>query len=149
MDVKAVGLLSPGDMGHVVGQALLEHDMPVLTCLEGRSPRTRQLARKAGIQAVPTYEDLVRQTDLMLAILVPAEAESAARKVAAALHATGVTTVYVDCNAVSPVTAEPLETIITAVGSRYVSASIIGPPPDGRARRGFMPRDPTSRPLQP
>lgn len=68
MKVYAVGLLSPGDMGHVVGRVLLEHGMPVLTCLEGGSPRTRQLVRTAGIQAVPTYEDLVRQTDIMLSI---------------------------------------------------------------------------------
>jgi len=124
-------------MGHVVGQVLLEHGMPVLTCLEGRSQRTRQLAQTAGIQAVPTYEDLVRQTDLMLSILVPAEAEHAARKVATALHTSGATTVYVDCNAVSPDTAETLGTIIAGVGSRFVSASIIGPPPRRKGMTRF------------
>jgi 3-hydroxyisobutyrate dehydrogenase-like beta-hydroxyacid dehydrogenase len=137
MKVRAVGLLSPGDMGHVVGQVLLEHGMPVLTCLEGRSQRTRQLARTAGIQAVPTYEDLIRQTDVMLSILVPAEAEHAARKVASVLHATGATTVYVDCNAISPDTAETLGTIIAGVGSRFVSASIIGPPPRRKGSTRF------------
>lgn len=129
MELRAVGLLSPGDMGHIVGQVLIEKGMPVLTCLEGRSKRTRQLARTAGIQAVPTYEDLVRNTDIILSILVPAQAENAARKAATALRTTGETTVYVDCNAVSPATAETLGALITGVGSRYVSASIIGPPP--------------------
>jgi 3-hydroxyisobutyrate dehydrogenase-like beta-hydroxyacid dehydrogenase len=129
MELRAVGLLSPGDMGHVVGQVLIAKGMPVYTCLEGRSQRTHQLARKAGIQEVPTYEDLVRNTDMILSILVPAEAENAARKVATALRTSGETTVYVDCNAVSPATAETLGALITGVESRFVSASIIGPPP--------------------
>jgi len=66
---------------------------------------------------------------MILSILVPAEAENAARKVASALRTAGETTVYVDCNAVSPATADALGALITLVGSRFVSASIIGPPP--------------------
>ena len=46
MNIKAVGLLSPGDMGHVVGEVLIKNGMPVLTCLKGRSERTKLLAKK-------------------------------------------------------------------------------------------------------
>lgn len=91
MELRAVGLLSPGDMGHVVGQRLISHGMPVLTCLEGRSERTRALAVKAGIKDVPTYGDLVRETDMILSIMVPGEAVKAARKVAVALRESGET----------------------------------------------------------
>lgn len=41
MNLHTVGLLSPGDMGHAVGRMLVEHGLRVLTCLEGRSARTR------------------------------------------------------------------------------------------------------------
>jgi 3-hydroxyisobutyrate dehydrogenase-like beta-hydroxyacid dehydrogenase len=116
-------------MGHVVGQVLLKHGMPVLTCLEGRSERTRALAQKAGIEAVPSYSQLVRDVDLILSILVPAEAEKAARTVAQALMATGKKLVYVDCNAIAPETARAIAIIITAAGGRFVDAGIIGPPP--------------------
>jgi 3-hydroxyisobutyrate dehydrogenase-like beta-hydroxyacid dehydrogenase len=129
MTLRAVGLLSPGDMGHVVGRVLITHGMPVLTCLEGRSERTRMLARKAGIKAVPNYEDLVRETDMILSILVPGEAENAARTVARALRGAGEAILYVDCNAISPATSQKIEEIITGAGSKYVDASIIGPPP--------------------
>ena len=129
MELRAVGLLSPGDMGHSVGRWLIEHGMPVLTCLEGRSERTRGLAEKAGIEDVPTYGDLVRETDMILSIMVPGEAVRAARKVAEALRETGETTVYVDCNAVAPATGREMDAIIRKVGSRYVDASIIGGPP--------------------
>ncbi len=129
MELRAVGLLSPGDMGHVVGQRLISHGMPVLTCLEGRSERTRALAVKAGIRDVPTYGDLVCETDMILSIMVPGEAVKAARKVAGALRESGETIVYVDCNAVAPATGREVDGIIRDAGSRYVDASIIGGPP--------------------
>ena len=70
-----VGLLSPGDMGHVVGQVLLQHGMRVVTCLQGRSERTCMLSRKAGIAEVPTYEQLVREADLLLSFWYRRSAE--------------------------------------------------------------------------
>jgi 3-hydroxyisobutyrate dehydrogenase-like beta-hydroxyacid dehydrogenase len=129
MELRAVGLLSPGDMGHVVGERLISHGMPVLTCLKGRSERTRGLAAKAGIGDVPTYGDLVRETDMILSILVPGEAVKAAGRVAEALQETGEATVYVDCNAVAPATGREIDGIIRGAGSSYVDASIIGAPP--------------------
>lgn len=129
MNLRAIGLLSPGDMGHVVGQVLLSNGMPVLTCLKERSKRTRTLANKVGIKSVKSYETLVEETDMMLSILVPGEALNAAMEVAQALRNTGSSTVYVDCNAISPITSQKLNEIITGVGSSYVDASIIGPPP--------------------
>jgi len=129
MALRAVGLLSPGDMGHVVGGVLKDHGVPVLTCLEGRSPRTRELAEKAGIEAVPSYARLVQDVDLLLSILVPAAAESAAARVAEALQETGAKLAYVDCNAVAPATARRVGDIISAAGSCMVDAGIIGGPP--------------------
>jgi 3-hydroxyisobutyrate dehydrogenase-like beta-hydroxyacid dehydrogenase len=129
MAIQTVGLLSPGDMGHVVGQVLLQHGMRVVTCLQGRSERTHTLSRKAGIAEVPTHEQLVREADLLLSILVPEEALNTARVVAQALGNAGATTLYADCNAVSPRTVRAIAEVITAAGSRFVDAGIIGSPP--------------------
>lgn len=116
-------------MGHVVGKVLIEHGMPVLTCLKARSERTRGLAKKGGIKDVPTYEALVHETDMILSIVVPAEAENVARTVVKALSRVDESLVYVDCNAVSPATSRKINKIIKDVGSKYIDASIIGPPP--------------------
>ena len=137
MALRAVGLLSPGDMGHVVGQVLVENGMPVLTCLQGRSERTRALAQRAKIEAVASYEELVRRADLILSILVPAVAEKTARLVSEALRETGEKAVYVDCNAVSPATARSVGKIIEEAGSRFVDAGIIGPPPKQKGTTRF------------
>ena len=129
MAIQTVGLLSPGDMGHIVGQVLLQHGMRVVTCLQGRSERTCMLSRQAGIAEVPTYEQLVREVDLLLSILVPEEALRTAQVVAQALRGAGATTLYADCNAVSPRTVHAIAEVITAAGSRFVDAGIIGSPP--------------------
>jgi 3-hydroxyisobutyrate dehydrogenase-like beta-hydroxyacid dehydrogenase len=129
MSIKTIGLLSPGDMGHVVGKVLQSHGLRVLTCLKGRSERTHMLAREAQIDAVPTYEDLVAETEMVLSILVPEAALNTAHLVAAALRNARQTTTFVDCNAVSPGTVKATAEVIIAVGSRFVDAGIIGPPP--------------------
>lgn len=129
MKLEKVGLLSPGDMGHTVGRVLVEHGMPVLTCLEGRSERTRRLAQEAGIDEVATYEQLVRDTDMILSILVPGCAGSVATTVARALRATQRQVVYVDCNAIAPMTAREVAETIKEAGSPFVDVGIIGPPP--------------------
>ena len=129
MSIKTIGLVSPGDMGHVVGKVLQSHGLRVLTCLKGRSERTHMLAREARIEAVPTYEDLVAETEMVLSIVVPEAAPDTARLVAEALRHTNQTTTFVDCNAVAPGTVKAMAEVIAAVGSRFVDAGIIGPPP--------------------
>jgi 3-hydroxyisobutyrate dehydrogenase-like beta-hydroxyacid dehydrogenase len=125
-------------MGHAIGRRLIENGMPVLTCLEGRSERTRGLAAKAGIKDVPKYEDLVRETDMVLSVMVPGESVKAARKVADALRETGESTVYVDLNAIAPSTGRVIDGIIRGAGSRYVDGSIIGgPPKPGRSTKFY------------
>ena len=124
-----IGILSPGDMGHTVGDVLRQNGLRVITCLAGRSARTRALAEKAGILDVPTYRQLVTEADQVLAIMVPAQAMSAAETVADALRETDTPLTYADCNAIAPQTARKLGEVITAAGGTFVDASIIGPPP--------------------
>lgn len=136
MAVKTVAILSPGDMGSGVGHALHESGFDVITCLEGRSERTKGLAEQAGFRAVPTMDDLVKEADLILSILVPSQATGVAERVAAALRNTGENTHYVECNAISPQTTKAIGEIITSAGGRYIDGGIIG----GSPNRGDTPR---------
>lgn len=129
MSLKTIGLLSPGNMGHTVGHVLVSHGLSVITCLRGRSERTRSLAEQAGITDVPSYEALVGESEMVLSILVPAQAKQVASEVAIALTKTGSELIYGDCNAISPQTVREVGRIITEAGGRFVDASIIGPPP--------------------
>ena len=136
MTVNVVAILSPGEMGHAVGRALGKHGLDVITCLEWRSERTHGLAQQASIREVGSLRDVVLEADLVLSILVPAQAVAVAGEIAGALRATEGATTFADCNAVSPQTAEIMDDIITRAGSRFIDASIIGGPPG----RGTPPR---------
>jgi len=97
-----IGILSPGDMGHGVGGQFRQRGARVVAYLEHRSSRTRALAAKAGIESLPSMDDLVVQADLLLSILVPAAAGAAADEVAESVARTGAELLYVDCNAIAP-----------------------------------------------
>ncbi len=124
-----IGILSPGDMGHTVGDVLRQNGLRVITCLQGRSQRTCELAQKVGIADVPTYTHLVTEADLILSIMVPAQATVAAENIADALQQVDTDVTYADCNAIAPQTVRKIGDIITSVGGNFVDASIIGPPP--------------------
>lgn len=131
-----IGILSPGDMGHSVGNVLYESGLRVITCLEGRSQRTRELAGKSGIEDVPSYIDLVTEAELLFSIMVPAQASNAAKNIADALKETDTKLIYIESNAIAPQTVRKLDEVITSAGGVFVDASIIGPPPriPGRTR---------------
>ncbi len=135
MDISTVAILSPGDMGHAVGQRLRENEVDVVTCLAGRSDRTRSLAEKAGIRDVATMEELVERSDLVMSMTVSAAVTGVCQSVADALAATGSDTLFAECNAVSPQLVRTLEPVITAAGGRFLDVSIIGGPP----RPGYSP----------
>ena len=102
MSIQSVAVLSPGDMGHAVGQLLKEHELEVLTCLAGRSRRTRELSEKAGIIEVATIEELVRRADAVLAITVSEAVPGLCREAGDAVKASGSGLLYAECNAISP-----------------------------------------------
>ena len=136
LKVKTVGILSPGDMGGKVGSVLKTHGLEVLTCLSGRSERTRELASDAGFSDVPSLRELVERCDLIMSILVPSEAMGVAEKVAEAISATGKRLPFADCNAVSPDTSSSIGKVVENAGGLFIDAGIIGAPPSsGNAPR--------------
>ena len=142
MGLETIAILSPGDMGHGVGKALGEHGYDVITCLSGRSQRTRGLAAAGGFRDVPSLEEMTSQADLIMSILVPAEAVGVARLVADAMRAAGTARPFADCNAVSPRSASVVDSIIGDAGGDYIDGGIIG----GSPARGAAPRIYTSGP---
>jgi 3-hydroxyisobutyrate dehydrogenase-like beta-hydroxyacid dehydrogenase len=135
MAAPTVAILAPGEMGQGTGAALRRGGLRVITNLTGRSSRTVDFARNAGIEAVADDAALVREADILLSIAPPGEAVGIARRIAAALSASKAALVYVDCNAVSPDTSREIGNIVSAAGARYVDGGIIGPPPKAGENR--------------
>jgi len=137
MQVQRIAILSPGEMGHSVGRCLLAGGFDVATCLTGRSERTRTLTAAAGIRDEPDLDELVRNTDLILAILVPDRARALAGQVAEVMKRTGSSPAYADCNAISPDSAREIDRVITTAGGRFIDAGIIGGPPGADEKTRF------------
>ncbi|MHA1529374.1 MAG: DUF1932 domain-containing protein [Alphaproteobacteria bacterium] len=143
-----IAILMPGDMGHGVGRALRQHGHEVTTCLASRSARTCGLAEAAGMRDAGSLEALVSEADLILSILPPDAAVAQAGAVAAAMAATGARPVYVDCNAVSPMTVREAGAIIAAAGAPFIDCGIIGVAPGkGRPTR-FHVSGPDTAPME-
>ena len=129
MALQTVGILSPGEMGHMIGGVLQQHGLRVLTHLGGRSGRSHQLAAVAKMEDTASLDVLVQEAEILLCVLVPARATTVATEVAAALERTGADLLYVDCNAIAPSTVGVVGATIQAAGGRFADAGIIGPPP--------------------
>jgi len=129
MTLRTVGIMSPGDMGSAVGQALAKRGLTVIAALGERSARTRALAAEAGIADVGTLENLVRKSDLVMSILDPDAAILAAQRVAEAMKSAGAKPLYADCNSIALQSARKIGEIMKALGAPCAEASIIGAPP--------------------
>jgi 3-hydroxyisobutyrate dehydrogenase-like beta-hydroxyacid dehydrogenase len=129
-----IAIISPGDMGHAIGAVLRQHGLRILTNLQDRSARTAALAAQAGMIDVADDQTLVREADILLSVLVPAQATACAERVAAAVRATHTTLLFADCNAISPRTVQSIEYLLREAGADVVDVGIIGLPPQaGRA----------------
>lgn len=128
METKTVAILSPGEMGHSVASVLIKHGLRVVTSLEGRSQRTIELAEKTGIINLPTLEDVVTESDLIMSVVVPSAAQVVGSRVAEAISRTGHKVLFADANAISPMTSEAIGETISAAGGRYIDACIVGYP---------------------
>jgi putative dehydrogenase len=108
-----VAVIAPGMMGAAVGKRLADRGLKVLTSLKGRSPDTLARAKDAGI----------------VDILPPGDALSLAQRFAPALKASNSKPVYVDCNAINPVTVNRVAAAVAPTDCPFVDAGIIGSPP--------------------
>jgi 3-hydroxyisobutyrate dehydrogenase-like beta-hydroxyacid dehydrogenase len=124
-----VAVIAPGMMGAAVGKRLTDHGLKVLTSLKGRSAETNARANAAGMVAASDEE--IVAADFILSILPPGDAVALAQRFAPALTVSNSKPVYVECNAVSPRTAERIAAVIAPSGSPFVDAGIIGAPPKG------------------
>lgn len=114
-------------MGAGVARRLTEHGVQVVTLLTGRTSQSLKRAQDAGMVGV-SAEALV-DVDLLLSIVPPANALSFAEQTAFALKSARRKPVFVDCNAVSPTTVRHIHAVISATGTDFVDAGIIGFPP--------------------
>lgn len=123
---KTIGILMPGDMGHGCGKAFIDNDFKVVSCLNGRSDRTRKLSHAAGIIDLKTIENVIKSADIILSILPPESALKQSKIVNNIILKVKKKITYVDCNAISPKTAKLIDKSISSDFCNFIDAGIIG-----------------------
>lgn len=124
-----IGLVGAGSMGSALGAGWAAGGAVVVTCLAGRTDRTRELAVAAGLGDVPSLDEVVAGSDLVVSVVPPAAARPAAEQIAAAAARAGVHPLVVDLNAVAPSTVRRIEELLAGAGCVLLDGSISGPPP--------------------
>lgn len=126
MAFQRIGILSIGEMGYHWARLLKERGVEVMTSGRGRSEVTQKRAENAGVRALPIAR-LVSEADLIVSIVVPSAAKKVAAQVAKALVKVGrKDCLYLDANAISPMTAGDIDRILAPAGASFVDGCIIG-----------------------
>jgi 3-hydroxyisobutyrate dehydrogenase-like beta-hydroxyacid dehydrogenase len=117
--VARVAVLHPGEMGSALGAALVGAGHEVRWLPAGRSPETRTRAEAAGLAEATG----LAECDVVLSVCPPSSALDVASSTP------GLSGIYVDANAISPMTAQAVASIVEERGAVYVDGGIIGAPP--------------------
>ena len=123
--MTTIGILHPGDMGSVVGACAVAAGARVLWASDGRSAGSRERAAAAGLEDARTVAAVVAGSDVIVSVCPPHAAIDVARDVAGRRFAG----LFVDANAVAPVTAREIGAIVEGGGATFVDGGLIGPPP--------------------
>ena len=127
MGIQHIGILSIGEMGYHWAKILTGRGVEVLTYAKDRSETTRQRADNVGVKCVPSIATLVEDADLIVSIVVPSAAKRVATKVAKAVTKSGrKDLLYLDANAISPMTADAIGQVLQSSGVNFVDGCIIG-----------------------
>ena len=127
MALQKIGIMSIGEMGFHWAKLLKSHGVEVLTYDRDRAEVSRKRAENAGVKSVASMNELVDQAELIVSIVVPSAATKVAAKVADAVTDTGRRNLlFLDANAISPMSADEIATILKPAGVNFVDGCIIG-----------------------
>lgn len=127
MAFQKIGIMSIGEMGFHWAKLLKSYGVEVLTYDKDRGEVSRKRAENAGVKSVASMTELVKEVELIVSIVVPFAATKVAAKVAeAAADAGRNDLLYLDANAISPMTADDIANILKPTGVNFVDGCIIG-----------------------
>jgi L-threonate 2-dehydrogenase len=122
-----IGIMSIGEMGYHWAKLLKARGAEVLTYDRDRSPVTQRRGENAGVKSTGSLAELCSSTDLIVSIVVPSAATKVAAEVAnAAAEGNRKNLIYFDANAIAPMTAETINSILRETGVHFVDGCIIG-----------------------
>ena len=114
-----IGFLGFGEVASTLAAGLLSNGADVFTCVEGRSLKTKELAKETELNLCKSNQELAEYSDILISAVTPYQAVKAAKEVGKYVKG-----VYIDINNISPSTAE--EALSYIENGKAADASIIG-----------------------
>ena len=114
-----IGFLGFGEVASTLAAGLLSSGADVATCVEGRSLKTKELAKETEINLCKSNRELAESSDILISAVTPFQAVKVAQEVGK--YSEGI---YVDINNISPSRAK--EALSYIKNGKTADASIIG-----------------------
>lgn len=124
MSTAHIGFLHPGAMGVSLAASAIASGNVACWVAQGRSEQTHGRAREHGLAELPDLGAMGQRCAIIVSICPPA----AAGEVLDGVVSAGFSGLYVDANAISPMTANALADRARGAGIDYVDGSVIGGP---------------------
>jgi 3-hydroxyisobutyrate dehydrogenase-like beta-hydroxyacid dehydrogenase len=122
--MQSVLLLHPGAMGTSIGKALVDRGFRVVWVSDGRSPATRKRADRSGLTEETSLPAALEYSTVVISVCPPA----AAGDIATSVGRLGFRGVFLDANAISPLSARRIAENLQSCGITFVDGGIVGPP---------------------
>ncbi len=123
---SVVGILYCGDLGSAVARLLRRSGVRVVTTCADRSGRTRERAAECDIEILSSLDDVVRESDLVISLVLPTAAIDVARQFADRSHLCPESTVFVDANSTGLEVVSEIEQMLVGQNIDFVDATIHG-----------------------
>ena len=120
--MTVIGLISPGQMGASIGAAASDSTTKVIWAGDGRSKASHTRASDAGLENCSTIDTLVEDSDIILSVCPPHDAEAVARQV----KQRAFPGLFVDCNAIAPEKSRQIAALFEY--ENFVDGGIVGGP---------------------
>lgn len=125
-DPLCIGILYCGDLGAALGHALKKTGARVITTCEGRSLRTRERAADAGVHILATLDELIREADVLVSLVMPDAALDIAQQCANRKDLAKPGCLFVDANSIDLSTLFSVQDAFAGTAIRFVDAAIHG-----------------------
>jgi 3-hydroxyisobutyrate dehydrogenase-like beta-hydroxyacid dehydrogenase len=127
VSLQKIAIMSIGEMGFYWAKLLRSRGVEVLTYDKDRGEVSRKRGENAGVTSVASMAELVGSAEVIVSIVVPSAAKRVAANVAKAVKKTGrKDLLYLDANAISPMTADAIAKVLHPAGVNFVDGCIIG-----------------------
>ncbi|WP_297979723.1 NAD(P)-binding domain-containing protein [uncultured Methanobrevibacter sp.] len=113
------GFIGFGEVSYNLSKILIDLGFEVLTCVEERSEKTKELANSLDISLFDSYEELSKASDILISANSPQNSLGIAKKYA--LLTEGI---FLDLNNVSPDTTNQISNLLSE--DHFIDSVIIG-----------------------